>query len=191
MENGALAHRREFPAQREMCFSPTGKPPQNYTGSHPVPWERSYASIERTFLSHRKRRARRQEVGCRKTGKKMQCAAPANAARCIGQRTAVHFPVRHRTPHHARPSCIHPAAPEIRQKPATMQSACLHFHHSTEGQPIKNRAAGAVICRKSCKFAVQRAKEVPDVHFHEPIFATNDNRRTIEIQQGVCGKEEL
>ena len=120
-----------------------------------------------------------------------QCAAPANAARCIGQRTAVHFPVRHRTPHHARPSCIHPAAPEIRQKPATVQSACLHFHHSTEGQPTKNRATGVVICHKSCKFAVQRAKEVPYVHFHEPIFATNDNRRTIEIQQGVCGKEEL
>ena len=120
-----------------------------------------------------------------------QCAAPANAARCIGQRTAVHFPVRHRNPHHARPSCIHPAAHENRQKPATMQSACLHFHHPTEGQPIKNRAAGVVICHKSCKFAVQRVKEVPDVHFHEPIFATNDNRRTTEIQQGVCGKEEL
>lgn len=162
MKNGALAYRREFPAQREMCFSPTEKPPQDYTGSHPVPWGRSYASMERTFLSHRKRRARRQEVGGRKTGQKIQCAAPANAARCIGHRTAVHFPVQHRSP-----------------------------PHPTEGQPTKNRAAGAVICHKSCKFAVQRVKEVPDVHFHEPIFATNDNRRTTEIQQGVCGKEEL
>lgn len=109
MENGGLAYRREFPAQREMCFSPTEKPPQDYTGSHPVPWGRSYASMERTFLSHRKRRARRQEVGGRKTGKKMQCAAPAIAARCIKHRSALPFRGLHLSPltaSHSRPSVM-------------------------------------------------------------------------------------
>ena len=120
-----------------------------------------------------------------------QCAAPANAACCIGHRTAGHSSAR-TAAHTTRglPASILPHLKSGRNLPPCSPHACITPHH-TEDQPIKNRAAGAVICHKSCKFAVQRVKEVPDVHFHEPIFATNDNRRTIEIQQGVCGKEEL
>ena len=119
MKNGALAYRREFPAQREMCFSPTEKPPQDYTGSHPVPWGRSYASMEKTFLSHRKRRARRQEVGGRKTGQKIQCAAPAIAARCIKHRSALPFRGLHRSPltaSHSLPSVMPKQTKKLRDE---------------------------------------------------------------------------
>lgn len=129
-----------------------------------------------------------------------------HAARCTAPRNALHRPTQRATSGIA-PQCIFPsgtAAHTTRGLPASIlphlksgrnlppcsPHACITPHH-TEGRPTKNRAAGVVICHKSCKFAVQRVKEVPDVHFHEPIFATNDNRRTIEIQQGVCGKEEL